>query len=218
MAEFLMQFVLVFRFRFKPRAEAHSTKIKLSILLVALLAGGCGIAFNPQFPPVPQAAAVAGATEVGLAAVRDTRSSTEVGNIGLASVVAGPELTNYLYQSLSAALIQKGFSVQNAPDPSKGSTSGFADTIVQVTLQSASLRTFDAVMAPAQVTLAIAIQVYDRSGKVSYSQMYQSKTKGYIGMHSQAGYETRTGEVLSQAVDQAVSNAMSNQELLVSLK
>jgi hypothetical protein len=102
MAEFLMQFVLVFRFRFKPRAEAHSTKMKLSILLVALLAGGCGVAFNSQFPPVPQAAAVAGATEVGLTAVRDTRSSTEVGNIALASVVAGPELTNYLYQSLSS--------------------------------------------------------------------------------------------------------------------
>jgi hypothetical protein len=37
-------------------------------------------------------------------------------------------------------------------------------------------------------------------------------------MHSQAGYETRTGEVLSQAVTQAVNAAMADQQLLAALK
>jgi hypothetical protein len=194
-------------------------KTKLFAVLIALLTSGCGsVAFNSQFPPAPEAVAVAGAPEIGLAAVRDIRTSTEVGTIGMASVVAGPELVDYLDHSLSASLVQKGFKVQNAPEPGKGSTSGFTAKIVQVTLQSASLNTFDAVMAPAQITLAIAIQVYDPSGKVSYAQAYQSDIKAYIGMHGQAGYETRTGEVLSQAVNQAVSNAMSDQQLLAALK
>lgn len=188
------------------------------VYMVALLAAGCGVAFNPQFPPAPEAAAATGAPQVGLTAVRDARSSTELGKIGLASVVAGPELTNYLYHSFSAALVQRGYAVQSAPDPDKGSTSGFTAKIVQITLQSASLHTFDAVMAPAHMTVNIAIQVYDHTNKVLYSQTYRSDVKGYIGMHSQAGYETRTGEVLSQAVTEVVNAAMLDQQLLASLK
>jgi hypothetical protein len=193
-------------------------KIKLLVSLLALLGTGCAAAVNPQFPAPPQAPAVAGAPQVGLAPVRDARSGTELGTISLVSVAAGPELTNYLYQSFSAALVQKGFSVQSAPDPGKGSTSGFTAKIVQVTLQSASLHTFDAVMAPAHITLAIAVQVYNTSSKVAFSQTYQTDTTAYIGAHSQAGYETRTGEVLSQAVNQVVSIATSDQQLLASLK
>ncbi|HLI81146.1 MAG TPA: hypothetical protein VKV03_14260 [Candidatus Binataceae bacterium] len=194
-------------------------KTRVFAVMIAMLTGGCGsVAFNSQFPQAPQAVAAAGSPALGLATVRDTRTSTTLGKIGLATVVSGPELDDYLYHSLSAALVQKGFAVQNAPDPGTGSSAGFNAKIVQVTVQSASLHTFDAIMAPAQVTLVIAIQVCDPTGKVLYSQTYQSDTKDYIGMHSQAGYETRTGEVLSQAVTQAVNAAMADQQLLAALK
>ena len=198
-----------------PLVNRH-IHLRLFILLVALLAGGCASFSSLQFPPVPQQGAVAGAPKVGIAAVQDARSSAELGHIGLASVTAGSELTDYLHDSLRAALIQKGFSAESAPEPGNASAAGFNSAIVQVTLQTATLSSFDAIMAPAQINLVIAIEVY-RSGKGSYSQTYQSDIKGYIGMHSEAGYETRIGEVLSRAVDKVVSNAMADQGFLASL-
>ena len=198
----------------KPDNQPMTRRCLIIGLISALLVGGCSVVFNPQFPPGPEVTLKGGAKAIGLAPVLEGRTDTMLGKIGLAQIVAGPELTNYLYQSLSAALAQNGFAPQNAPDPGKASTVGFSAKIVQATLQSATLGTFDAIMAPAQISLSVAIRAYDPAGKVLYSQTYQGESKGYIGMHSQAGYETRTGEVLSQAVNQVVGIAMSDQQLL----
>jgi hypothetical protein len=150
---------------------------------------------------------------IGVAQVRDDRKSITAGKVGNATINTSVDVVVYLENSVKRGLTQKGLAAVDAPQPSASATSVFKGKIVEVTLQSLSIGTADALLFPANTTAAIGVQVYDPNGKVIYGQGFSGTASSRIGVHTEGGYEEAVGLLMSEAMDQAVTSAMGDPKL-----
>jgi hypothetical protein len=190
-----------------------------------LLAGSCFAAIftwgcvkqEASFPEAPPVHTVIGGKQVGLAAVRDVRGTTEVGSVGLASFRAGPELDDHLREMMESRLSERNFWVVMVADSSNakaGSSSKFQGKVIQVTLVSATANTPDAILVPADCEVVLAIVVDDASGKVVYQQHYSSSKQSRLASFNPA---SSVGQAIAETADSALDRAFGDPQFMAAI-
>ncbi len=168
----------------------------------------------PSTPGVERGRPVEGSQIIGLVPVKDTRTSTDAGSIGAAGVRVGPELADYVHRAFRVKLGALGLNAVSAPDPTALPSTGtqlFSGKVIVVTVQSASIGTADAILFPADASVAIAVQVFDSSARPLYANTYSGNYSERVGMHLTAtGYGDAAGAVIARAADQAVGRATTD--------
>ena len=190
------------------RATSHSTSRihRLVCLVACLLVSGCA----SIDASVPSAAALKSpppnAPSIILSAVKDARNTEAAGGVGAASIQLKSGFDEYIGNSFANGLSSSGYAVSSAA--AKSQKPG-AKTVV-VTVESAHIASFDAIMEPAKAQVSIAVQVFGESQSPVYAHSYTGDYSETLGIHTQSGYEEHAGKVFAIAADQAVNKAIAD--------
>jgi hypothetical protein len=115
--------------------------------------------------------------------------------------------------------VSKGFNAVTAPDPaSLGSTKleyVFNGKIVQVSIESVSLGTFDAIMAPAESAASLRCRVFDRDGRELYVRNHTGQASDWLGITVSGEKE---GAVVANAAASALNALVSDSAFLESIR
>lgn len=179
----------------------------LAVVMSATFLSACSVTLRAK---MPEAATVAPTslqkTGVGLV-VKDGRGSSSGGGVGAAGVEIGPELTEYIGNDVKRGLSIKQLRVVDTKESAVAA--GLSRTMV-VTLQSASVSSFDALLQPATATVAIAVQVYDPQKQITFAQTYTGSASETLGIRGKSGYEENIGRLLATAAESAVQQALDD--------
>lgn len=178
-----------------------------------LAAGLHGCAFAPQLPKVSDALSPEiGAPEVRLAEVRDLRSETTVGTVGLGTFKLGSEAPTYLHRGMVNRLRQQGFVVRDASDRSAVSA-----RVVTVTLQSLTLSTSDALVEPAEAEGRCEVEISDGSGRRVYQQRYRGSASERLDSRSLI-VQKAVGRILADVMDQMADEAVKDPDFQAAIR
>ena len=196
-----------------PAMSAHHFGVL--ILLCLLLMSGCSVTMNASVPTAPALqAAPQSAPRVNLSAVKDGRGTVKAGGIGAASFDLRSGLNEYIQNSFANGLTHSGYAVQatSGPEPQRG-----VKTVV-VTVQSASIASFDAILQPARGQVDIAVQVFGSSDAPVYAHSYSGAYSETAGIHGTGGYEEAAGRIIATAADRAVNDAIGDPNFQAAIK
>lgn len=189
----------------------------VAFCLTTAIAWGC-VTQQAAFPEAPPVPTVSGGKQIGLAAVRDARGTTEVGSLGLAGFRAGGELDDHLHKVMESRLSGLNFWVVMVPDSSQiesNSPGKFKGKVIQVTLVSASASSPDALLVPANCEVVLAISVYEASGKIVYQQHYSSASQSRLASFDPA---SSVGRAISETADAALDHAFADQQFMTAIR
>lgn len=149
----------------------------------------------------------------------DARATETLGRIGLAIPSVGSELENYIQSTAKSLLKRRGYAAVDAPDIASPSgvtlSHAFNGKIVSIAIESATLNTFDALLAPAKTTINLNTRVYSDNGNVLHEQRCQGNGSGHIGLSVSGESE---GKALASAVRVALGECLNNSEFRKAIK
>jgi hypothetical protein len=178
----------------------------ISLVFCLLLSGCMTINATVPSPPALEPSPQAATRGVILSPVKDGRGNSNVGGIGSASFDLKSGLSEYIQNSFTNGLTRSGYAVNSIH--TRG-VSGEAKTVV-VTVQSASIASFDALLEPAHGEVSIAVQVFGNSDSPIYARSYQGTYSETVGIHGQSGYEEDAGRIIGTAADRAIDSAIGD--------
>jgi hypothetical protein len=182
---------------------------------ICLFMCGCSITANAIVPTAPALQATPqNVPRVNLSAVKDGRGTVKAGAIGAVSFDLKSGLNEYVQNSFANGLMHTGYAINSSAGlaPQEG-----VKTVV-VTVQSASVASFDAILQPARGEVSIAVQIFGISETLLYARSYSGSYSETAGLHGQTGYEEDVGRIIATAADQAVSNALADPGFQTALK
>jgi hypothetical protein len=191
----------------------------ISLCIATAASYGC-MTENVVLPDATPVATVAGGTPIGLAEVKDARSTTDAGSAGLATFRAGTELDDYLRKGMASRLAGLNFTVIDAPSPSQKATQSVVvvkGKVIELTLVSAEASTMDAILQASDCQVVFAAEVYDTSGQAVYQQHYRGTDQERLSGVSLNPMKAQ-GKVLAMAVDAGLNQALQDQEFLKAIR
>jgi hypothetical protein len=201
--------------KMKTRPAISADHLAVLVPLCLLLMSGCSVTANATVPTAPALeAAPQSAPHVNLSAVKDGRGTEKAGAIGAAHFNLKWGLNDYVQSSFANGLTHSGYAVNaiSGPTPQQG-----VKTVV-VTVQSASVASFDAILQPARGEVGIAVQVFGSADAPVYAHSYSGTYSETVGIHGIGGYEEDVGRIIATAADQAVSHAMADPSFQAAIK
>lgn len=183
------------------RNARRGPMLLLALVTSATALCACSVTLRAKMPEsaAPPSASVQNA-KIALA-VRDGRVNTSAGGIGAAGVEVGPELIDYIGSDVKRGLNIKQLSVV---DTKESALPSGVDRKAVVTLQSASVTSFDALLQPATARVAIAVQIYNPRSQVIFAGSYTGSASETLGIRGKSGYEENIGRLLATAAESAV--------------
>ncbi len=188
--------------------------VRISFSFVVMLTlSACMTRFAVLPPPLVAAPTGSAAqTTLGVAPTLDKRAEQEVGMIGALRIAVGGDLTNYIDGALKKRLNELGFNAVAAPDPQSLGTAKleyvFNGKVVQVTIESVTMGTFDAILAPADTAVTLRSKVFDRDGHELFSKTQVGQHSERVGISVSGQTE---GTILATATDKALDQLIADQ-------
>ena len=194
--------------KFDSATVANLRRVLVSIAMLAI--SGCMTveAVVPEPAPVSVAR---GGSPIGLAQVRDARSSSAAGTAGAVNFTVGKGIDDYLRSGMARRLANLNFAVLDAPDPTQLSDRSVIEVkgkVILLTMESAEASTFDAIMAQSNAEVRFAIEVYDPSGNAIFRQHYRGTDQERLGVFSNP--MKAQGRILAAATDQGLDQVFQD--------
>jgi len=200
--------------------EQFLRKIWLCAVL-GLLTTGCMTqqVIIPPAPRIPNLSSRADAPVIGMAPVKDERIEELAGSVGALKIAVGQDLLVYIDAALKKNLIETGYNVVAAPNPTELGDVAlervFNGEVITVSVVSVSFSAADSLLFPADCEVSLLTRVFDRKGALIYSQNHTGENKKVIGF---SGTGKKEGKIIAAAAERAVESIFGDQKFLEVLK
>lgn len=195
----------------------------LTACATAVLLSGCATVMLPQGPDIYSFTPRPGAPTILVARAIDQRADKrKLGNISALSVSMKADPSEMVGKEVVAALYAQGLNGRLEPISSDQSA-GFAEAaqragaagVLALSIQSISVRSFDALMDPPTAEFVLQATLYDHNGK----QVESAGATGHVQRRINSfATERSVGELVGEAAHDAVQRLISHGTLADALK
>jgi hypothetical protein len=194
-----------------PKAGPQLLVIATCGLFLAAAIGVTGCtSYRAVLPEVSRQPISPSAQAVGLAKVKDARSNTQVGSLGIGGAItmtSGTELPEYIFSYAENQLGTRAFRAVVAADPTDPAykTNRFDGNTVVFTLESVNVTMTDTLITPGRSTASLRGQIFDARGNQIYSQVASgSYSESFPLISGPQATSEMTGKLAAEACSRAV--------------
>ncbi len=198
-------------------------KVTLALLVSGIFLAGCATVVLPQGPDIYSLTPRSDAATIVVARAVDQRiDKQKLGNISALSLSMKADPVELVGKEIVAALYEQGVNGRLEPVSSdnpdtfaEAARRVNADGVLALSIQSISVKSFDALMDPPTCELVLQATLYDRQGKLAQSASETGHVRRRINSFAT---EKSVGELVGEAAHDAAQRLVSRGSMAEALK